>query len=73
MGGYGHTFVPKADKYRTVPCKYYHGYFYIYLVLKAATKSIIVHTFMMKDILEYLYLSLNLLLIREAKECPKCP
>jgi hypothetical protein len=23
--GYGHTFVPKADKYRTVPCKYYHG------------------------------------------------
>ena len=25
MGGYGHTFVPKADKFRTVPCKYYHG------------------------------------------------
>jgi hypothetical protein len=24
-GPYGHTFVPKADKYRTVPCKYYHG------------------------------------------------
>lgn len=24
-GGYGHTFVPKADKFRTVPCKYYHG------------------------------------------------
>jgi hypothetical protein len=24
-GAYGHTFVPKADKYRTVPCKYYHG------------------------------------------------
>jgi hypothetical protein len=25
MGGYSHTFVPKADKFRTVPCKYYHG------------------------------------------------
>jgi hypothetical protein len=22
--GYPHAFVPKADKYRTVPCKYYH-------------------------------------------------
>lgn len=21
---YAHTFVPKADKYRTVPCKYFH-------------------------------------------------
>lgn len=24
-GGFTHTFVPKADKFRTVPCKYYHG------------------------------------------------
>jgi hypothetical protein len=24
MGGYTHNFVPKADKFRTVPCKYYH-------------------------------------------------
>ena len=22
--GYPHSFVPKADKYRTVPCKYFH-------------------------------------------------
>ena len=22
--GYAHTFVPKADKFRTVPCKYFH-------------------------------------------------
>jgi hypothetical protein len=21
---YGHTFVPKAEKFKTVPCKYYH-------------------------------------------------
>ena len=28
---YGHTFVPKADKYRTVPCKYYHRYLSFYL------------------------------------------
>jgi hypothetical protein len=73
MGGYGHTFVPKADKYRTVPCKYYHGYIYIYLDLKAATKSITAHTSMTKDILEYLFLSHNLPSIREPKECPRCP
>jgi hypothetical protein len=73
MGGYSHTFVPKADKYRTVPCKYYHGYFYINLVLRAATKSIIAHTSMMKDILEYLFLLHNLPSIREVKEYPKCP
>ena len=24
MPTYQHTFVPKADKFRTVPCKYYH-------------------------------------------------
>jgi len=46
---YGHTFVPKADKYRTVPCKYYHRYILFYSVILVATKSTIAPTFMMKD------------------------
>ena len=35
---YPHSFVPKADKYRTVPCKYYHRYSYYKVVHKAAAK-----------------------------------
>lgn len=38
MSSIGHTFVPKADKFRTVPCKYYHRYFWSEIVPKVAVK-----------------------------------
>lgn len=50
MGGYSHSFVPKADKYRTVPCKYYHRYFIIYKVILDVIKLIIAPISMMRDI-----------------------
>ncbi len=34
---YAHSFVPKADKYRTVPCKYYHRY--ILLIQRAGLQQ----------------------------------
>ena len=41
MGPYQqHTFVPKADKFRTVPCKYYHRYYNCEAVPRAAARSI---------------------------------
>lgn len=36
--GYTHTFVPKADKFRTVPCKYFHRYLCAKLVRKVVAK-----------------------------------
>jgi hypothetical protein len=36
--GYSHTFVPKADKFRTVPCKYFHRYLSYNKVLKVVVK-----------------------------------
>jgi hypothetical protein len=38
MGSHSHTFVPKADKFRTVPCKYYHRYSFSKVVRKVAVK-----------------------------------
>jgi hypothetical protein len=49
---YGHTFVPKADKYRTVPCKYYHRYLSLYLAISGATKLITALISMTKDMQE---------------------
>ena len=51
-----HTFVPKADKFRTVPCKYYHRYFLTNLAILVVTKLIIAHIFMTKGMQAFLFL-----------------
>lgn len=55
MGNQPHHFVPKAEKFRTVPCKYYHRYVMRYLVHKVVAKQTIALLFMMNGLQEFLF------------------
>ena len=55
MGGFNPNFVPKADKFRTVPCKYFHRYYILNLALRDAVKQIIAPLSMMRNMQAKLY------------------